>query len=238
VYTGCNFTSLSRDSRHARLDGLCETRPVDEVELLHVRFQVREICPGTHLSFQTRFGSDIAARVLFIGQVNSCHSARSVLQCAWEHPVLLPARLQVLTLFLPIRGLKVGANLGQSWASPRHLACQREMCCARWAPFGLTKTPYRSADGQIEVDALAEGYERWAVEIKWRGKRIGLKEVQRLAHVAQTLSAQPWVISRAGFTPEAESYARQEGIMYSSREDVEALARIAGGGPGTSTSLG
>lgn len=88
-------------------------------------------------------------------------------------------------------------------------------------------TPYRSADGRTEVDALAEDGERWAVEIKWRGKLAGLKEVQRLARAAQTLSARPWFISRAGFTPEAEAYARQEGIMRSTRDDIEALARIA-----------
>jgi len=92
-------------------------------------------------------------------------------------------------------------------------------------------TPYRSADGQIEVDALAEGSERWAVEIKWRGKRVGLKEAQKLARVAKALSARPWVISRAGFTPEAEAFAQREGIMYSTSEDIEALARIVGGLP-------
>ncbi len=91
--------------------------------------------------------------------------------------------------------------------------------------------PYRSVDGQVEVDALAEDGERWAVGIKWRGKLAGLKELQKLAQVAQTLSARAWFISRAGFTPEAEAYARQEGIMCSSREEIEALARIVGGLP-------
>jgi len=104
--------------------------------------------------------------------------------------------------------------------------------------------PYRSDDGQVEVDALAEactelggvlspskgrsGDERWAVEIKWRGKMAGLKEVQKLARVAQALSARPWFISRAGFTPEAVEYARQEGIMHSGRDDIKALAQIVG----------
>jgi AAA+ ATPase superfamily predicted ATPase len=87
---------------------------------------------------------------------------------------------------------------------------------------------YRSEDGQVEVDALAEGDERWAVEIKWRGKTAGLKEVQKLARAAQVLSARPWFISKAGFTPGAKDYARIEGIMCSSREEIEALARIVG----------
>jgi DNA-binding IclR family transcriptional regulator len=85
---------------------------------------------------------------------------------------------------------------------------------------------YRSADGQIEVDALAENGERWAVDIKWRGKLSGLKEVEKLAQVARTLSARPWAISRAGFTPDAEAYARREGMMYSSEDEIRALARI------------
>jgi len=86
--------------------------------------------------------------------------------------------------------------------------------------------PYRSADGQVEVDALAENGERWAVEIKWRGRLAGLKEVHKLARVARSLSARPWFISRAGFTPEAQEYARREGIMTSSRREIEGLAGL------------
>jgi hypothetical protein len=88
--------------------------------------------------------------------------------------------------------------------------------------------PYRSDDGQIEVDALADvaGEERWAVEIKWRGRRAGVKELQRLLAAAATLEARPWFISRAGFTPEAETLARQEGMMISGQEEIEHLARI------------
>lgn len=89
-------------------------------------------------------------------------------------------------------------------------------------------TPYRSTADQIEVDALAEDGERWAVEIKWRGKRAGLKEVRKLAHAAEILSAHPWFISRAGFTPEADHYVRQEGIMRSSFDHIQALARAVG----------
>jgi predicted RecB family endonuclease len=88
--------------------------------------------------------------------------------------------------------------------------------------------PYRSDDGQIEVDALADvaGEERWAVEIKWRGRRAGVKELQRLLAATVTLGARPWYISRAGFTPEAETLARQEGMMISGQEEIERLARI------------
>ena len=38
--------------------------------------------------------------------------------------------------------------------------------------------------------------------------------------------ARPWFISRAGFTPEAEEFARREGIMISGKADIERLAEI------------
>ena len=86
--------------------------------------------------------------------------------------------------------------------------------------------PYCSDDGQMEVDVLAEGDRRWAVEVKWRGRRAGVKELRQLQAAAGTLAAQPWFISRAGFTPEAEAFARQEEIMISGQEEIERLAKI------------
>jgi len=83
--------------------------------------------------------------------------------------------------------------------------------------------PYHSDDGQVEVDALAEGDERWAVEIKWRGRLTGVKEMQKLLAAAEALSARPWFISRAGFTPEAEAFARQEGVMITGQAEIERL---------------
>jgi uncharacterized protein len=85
--------------------------------------------------------------------------------------------------------------------------------------------PYRSPDGQVEVDALAEGDERWVVEIKWRGKLVGRKELEKLLAVARILTARPWAISRAGFTPEARALVHQEGIMISGQAEIEQLAK-------------
>jgi hypothetical protein len=83
--------------------------------------------------------------------------------------------------------------------------------------------PYRSPDGQVEVDALAENDERWAVEIKWRGKATGEKELATLWQKAQALGAQAWFISRSGFTPAARVYADDHGILTSTRSDLESL---------------
>ena len=88
--------------------------------------------------------------------------------------------------------------------------------------------PYRSADGQLEVDALAENDERWVIEIKWRGKMVGVKEMQRLLAAAQTLLGRPWFISKAGFTPDAIDFARREGILWSHQQEMEQLAKIIG----------
>jgi hypothetical protein len=86
--------------------------------------------------------------------------------------------------------------------------------------------PFRSKDGQLKVDALAEGDERWVIEIKWRAKLVGMKELERLLRAADGLAARPWAISKAGFTPEAEAFARQQGIMLSGQDEIEELARL------------
>jgi len=93
---------------------------------------------------------------------------------------------------------------------------------------------YRSPDGQVELDALAElapdairpKGERWAVSIKWRSKRAGRKELEQLAGHAANLGAMGWMIARDGFTPEALNYARQAGILISSGDDLSQLAKL------------
>jgi hypothetical protein len=84
--------------------------------------------------------------------------------------------------------------------------------------------PYRSDDGQVEVDALAENGARWAVEIKWRGKAAGKKELAALLDKAQALDARPWFISRNGFTPQARTFAGDNDVLISSRADLEKLS--------------
>ena len=95
--------------------------------------------------------------------------------------------------------------------------------------------PYRSPDGQVEVDALAENDERWAVEIKWRGKATGEKELATLWQKAQALGAQAWFISRSGFTPAARVYADDHGILTSTRSDLESLEQHVRRNPSTQT---
>ena len=86
--------------------------------------------------------------------------------------------------------------------------------------------PYRSPDGQTEIDALAENGERWAVEVKWRQKRVGRSELEQLLIAAADLQARPWCVSQAGFTPDALTFAAENDILISNAEDLAALAKL------------
>ena len=79
-----------------------------------------------------------------------------------------------------------------------------------------------------EIDALAENGERWAVEVKWRQKRVGRSELEQLLTAAAELQARPWCVSQAGFTPDALTFAAEKGVLISSAEDLAALAKLAG----------
>ena len=87
--------------------------------------------------------------------------------------------------------------------------------------------PYRSPDGQTEIDALAENGDRWAVEVKWRQKRVGRSELEQLLAAATRLDARAWCVSQAGFTSEALTFAAHGDILVSSAEDLAALAKLA-----------
>jgi hypothetical protein len=94
-------------------------------------------------------------------------------------------------------------------------------------PAFIQVAPYRSADGQVEVDALAEtaSGERWVVELKWQNKAVGEKELTALTAKAQALHARPWCISRSGFTPAARAYASEYNVFISTRADLERLEK-------------
>ncbi len=94
-------------------------------------------------------------------------------------------------------------------------------------PVFTDVSPYRSADGQVEVDALADATdgERWAVELKWQNKVVGEKELTALAAKAQTLNARPWCVSRSGFTPAAQACAEANNILISTRADLDKIEK-------------
>lgn len=76
---------------------------------------------------------------------------------------------------------------------------------------------YLTPNGQVQLDAVGQTTSgvRWIVEVKWRSKRAGKKEMERLHHHTLADLAQGWFISRAGFTDEAIEFAQKEGLYYS-----------------------
>lgn len=83
-----------------------------------------------------------------------------------------------------------------------------------------------SADGQIEIDAVGEGAVSWVVEVKWRNKRAGIKEISQLLHNSQERSATGWCISKAGFSEDALKFARENNILLSNEKDFNALRKM------------
>jgi hypothetical protein len=87
-------------------------------------------------------------------------------------------------------------------------------------------TSYQSSDGQVELDVLAKGDEPWVVEVKWRLRRVGEKELRTLIERSQMFDARCWYISQAGFTPEAQAFAAAEGILLSQADDLKELQKL------------
>jgi hypothetical protein len=60
---------------------------------------------------------------------------------------------------------------------------------------------YQTEDGQVELDVLATASSGngWIVEVKWKNKRAGKKELAKLVEHAQDRKAQGWYISKAGY---------------------------------------
>jgi AAA+ ATPase superfamily predicted ATPase len=82
-----------------------------------------------------------------------------------------------------------------------------------------------SPDGQIELDAIGEGQERWVVEVKWRNKRAGSKELEKLLLHAKERKARAWFVSRSGFSADAIKYAIENGILITDKYGLEILRK-------------
>jgi len=82
-----------------------------------------------------------------------------------------------------------------------------------------------SPDGQIELDAVGEGQERWVVEVKWRNKRAGIKELEKLRTYAQARKVRAWFVSRSGFSADATQYAIENDIFITDKNGLEILRK-------------
>ena len=87
---------------------------------------------------------------------------------------------------------------------------------------------YQTEDGQVELDVLATASSGngWIVEVKWKNKRGGKKELAKLVEHAQDRKAQGWYISKAGFTSDALSYAMEQGVYVSDEAGLQELKKV------------
>lgn len=85
---------------------------------------------------------------------------------------------------------------------------------------------YLSTDGTVEIDAVCQGIESWALEVKWKGKAVGRKEIEAFRKKAAPLVGRLWYVAKAGFTPGAKTYASETGMLLSSAADVERLRKL------------
>jgi len=97
-------------------------------------------------------------------------------------------------------------------------------------PHFASVAPYETPD--VELDAVADNGERWAVEIKWRNEPATRKELEAFWQKARTIGLEHplrlWFIARAGFRDSALRFGREQGILLSSQLDLQALARRLG----------
>ncbi|MFP4307337.1 MAG: hypothetical protein ACLFQQ_08980 [Desulfococcaceae bacterium] len=94
-----------------------------------------------------------------------------------------------------------------------------------------------SPDMEIDVEAAA-GKEMWICESKWwRGRKVGVPEVESLLRKAELLREKEgpglqilrlWLFAHDGFTPEAEALMTETGVLWSDRDDLNALLTHVG----------
>ncbi|MCE7982632.1 MAG: hypothetical protein DYG89_15715 [Caldilinea sp. CFX5] len=94
----------------------------------------------------------------------------------------------------------------------------------------------RSGHGQ-EIDLVAAiGAERWVCQSKWvTTHKVGVAVVEGLLAQAAAVRAEfelstvrCWLFAYAGLTAEAEALARQEGVLWSNREQLDGLLTYLG----------
>ena len=94
----------------------------------------------------------------------------------------------------------------------------------------------QSGQGQ-EIDLLAAiGTEKWVCQSKWvTTQRIGISVLQELLAQAAAVQAEYeantvrlWLFAHEGLTQDAETLAKQEGILWSNREQLDGLLHYLG----------
>ncbi|MCP5088308.1 MAG: restriction endonuclease, partial [Rhodobacteraceae bacterium] len=88
-----------------------------------------------------------------------------------------------------------------------------------------------------EIDLFgAAGSEVWIGQSKWwMTKKVGLKELRGFLAQGEQVKAERsprtlrlWLFAYSGLTPKAHAFAREHGILWSSKTDLNALLRLLG----------
>jgi hypothetical protein len=96
-------------------------------------------------------------------------------------------------------------------------------------PTFVSVEAWRSADGQVELDAVARNDETWLVELKWRRRAASVRDVHRFMDKAATVPHQRlWFISRDGFSTAACRLTQEQEILTSDERALQRLERLLG----------
>ena len=85
-------------------------------------------------------------------------------------------------------------------------------------------------DREVDVHGAA-GLEHWVAESKWhRDRLVGIPPIEKLLEKVALVTKEcdpdlvrPWFFSHSGFTEEAERFMTDKGVLWSTREDLDAL---------------
>jgi hypothetical protein len=106
-----------------------------------------------------------------------------------------------------------------------------------WRFFYLEHRLRPGAGNDREIDILgAAGPEEWVCESKWqKGKKASKEVVESLISKAQAqlersqpLVVRTWLFSHDGLTEEAQALAKEAGVLWSSRTDLDGLLKHLG----------
>ncbi len=97
---------------------------------------------------------------------------------------------------------------------------------------------HRSGSGKDgEIDVLgAAGAEQWICQSKWTvGRKAGIDVLRKLLEQGRVLkdgqerrTIRLWLFSHDGLTQKAKTFARENGILWSAREEIDALLEYVG----------
>ena len=90
-------------------------------------------------------------------------------------------------------------------------------------------------NSEIDVHGGA-GLEQWVAESKWYlDRKVGVSLIKKLLDKGELVKkdrqadfARTWFFAHNGFTEDAENFMAKKGVLWSTREDLDALLDLVG----------